>query len=66
MGQFVIDIFVFIVAILLTAIVLVFKEPLLYLFGASKNTIPYALEYITIYAIGTIFVQLTLGLNSFI
>ena len=55
-----------IVAILLTAIVLVFKEPLLYLFGASKNTIPYALEYITIYAIGTIFVQLTLGLNSFI
>lgn len=55
-----------IVAILLTAIVLVFKEPLLYLFGASKNTITYALEYITIYAIGTIFVQLTLGLNSFI
>lgn len=55
-----------ITALALTAIVLLFKEPLLYLFGASKNTIPYADQYITIYAVGTIFVQLTLGLNSFI
>ena len=55
-----------IVAILLTVLVLIFQEPLLYLFGASDNTIGYAKEYMTIYAIGTIFVQLTLGMNSFI
>ena len=55
-----------IVAVILTAIVLIFRRPLLYLFGASDNTIVYAEEYITIYAMGTIFVQLTLGLNSFI
>nr|WP_300326215.1 MATE family efflux transporter [uncultured Anaerostipes sp.] len=55
-----------IVAIVLTLIVLVFKTPLLYLFGASKNTITYAENYIEIYAVGTIFVQMTLGLNMFI
>ena len=53
-------------SICLTAAVLLFKEPLLYLFGASKNTLPYAKSYITIYALGTIFVQITLGLNAFI
>ena len=52
-----------IVAILLTAVVLIFKEPLLYLFGASEQTLPYAVQYIEIYAIGTVFVQLTLGLS---
>ncbi len=50
----------------LTAVVLVFKEPLLFLFGASENTIDYAQQYMTIYAMGTIFVQATLGLNAFI
>ena len=55
-----------IVSIILTAVVLIFQEPLLYLFGASENTIGYAMEYITIYAIGTIFVQITLGMNAFI
>ena len=55
-----------IVSIILTAVVLIFQDPLLYLFGASENTIGYAKEYITIYATGTIFVQLTLGMNSFI
>ena len=55
-----------IVSLLLTAIVLVFQKPLLYLFGASDYTIEYAMNYMTIYAIGTIFVQLTLGLNAFI
>ena len=53
-------------AIALTIIVLLFKEPLLYLFAASEDTIGYAMDYITIYAVGTIFVQLTLGLNAFI
>ena len=55
-----------ITAIILTAVVLIFKEPLLYLFGASDNTITYATQYITIYACGTIFVMMTLGINAFI
>lgn len=54
------------VAVILTIIVLTFKTPLLYLFGASSNTISYAENYIEIYAVGTIFVQMTLGLNMFI
>ncbi len=55
-----------IVALILTIILYIFKEPLLYMFGASENTIKYALDYISVYAIGTIFVMITLGLNSFI
>lgn len=50
----------------LTILFLVFKTPLLYLFGASDNTILYAEKYISIYLCGTIFVQLSLGLNTFI
>lgn len=53
-------------SVVLTIGFLIFKEPLLYLFGASDNTIVYANSYITIYLFGTIFVQLALGLNSFI
>lgn len=55
-----------IIALALTAVLLIFGERLLMLFGASENTIGYAADYLRIYAIGTIFVQLTLGLNSFI
>lgn len=55
-----------IVAILSTVVVLLFGEDMLMLFGASKNTIAYGLDYIKIYAMGTIFVQLALGLNAFI
>ena len=55
-----------IISVLLIGAILVFKEPLLYLFGASENTISYADAYLTIYALGTIFVQFTLGLNAFI
>ena len=54
------------IAVVLTALVLIFNRPLLYLFGASDNTIGYAVEYIQIYAIGTLFVQITLGMNMFI
>ena len=57
---------VFCISILLTAIILLFGEPILLALGASENTLPYALDYISIYAIGTIFVQLTLGMNAFI
>lgn len=55
-----------ITSLVLTVLVLVFKRPLLYLFGASENTIGYADSYMSIYAIGTIFVQMTLGMNAFI
>ena len=44
----------------------VFQTPLLYLFGASDCTIEYASTYITIYLIGTVFVELAVGLNTFI
>jgi putative MATE family efflux protein len=54
------------IAVVLTTVVLIFGEKLLMGFGASKNTIVYALEYMNIYAVGTIFVQIALGLNAFI
>lgn len=54
------------ISVILTTLILIFKTPLLYLFGASDNTIKYGDEYLTIYAVGTIFVQLTLGLNPYI
>lgn len=50
----------------LTFVFVRWSEPLLLAFGASKNTIGYALDYIRIYALGTVFVQLTLGLSTFI
>ena len=52
--------------IILTVIVFVLKEDLLWLFGASKDTIVYANDYMTIYLFGTIFVLISLGMNSFI
>lgn len=54
------------VAFVLTVIFLLFAEPFLLSFGASENTIGYAMDYMRIYSFGTIFVQLTLGLNAFI
>lgn len=55
-----------IAAVVLTAGFSIFKEPILYAFGASQNTIGYAMDYIGIYLVGTVFVQLALGLNTFI
>lgn len=43
-----------------------FKRPLLYLFGASDTTYPYAASYLNIYLIGTLFVMISLGMNNFI
>ena len=54
------------VSLVLTAVLLIWNRPLLLAFGASENTIDYAVSYMNIYAIGTIFVQLTLGMNAFI
>jgi Na+-driven multidrug efflux pump len=44
----------------------IFGEDLLLIFGASENTIGYAIDYMNIYVIGTIFVQMALGMNMFI
>ena len=52
--------------IILTVLGLAFKRPMLYLFGASDATIPYAESYITIYLMGNLFVMVGLGMNSFI
>ena len=54
------------VGILLTVTGLMFRRPMLYLFGASDATIGYADAYITIYLMGNIFVMTGLGMNSFI
>ena len=54
------------ISVLLTAVLLIWGDDLLLAFGASSNTIGYASDYLRIYAIGTIFVQLTLGMNMFI
>lgn len=53
-------------SILLTAVMLVFGRPILLLFGASEDTISFAADYMNIYCLGTLFTQLTLGLNAFI
>ena len=54
------------ISAVLTAVLLIFSRDLLMMFGASENTIDYAVDYMNIYAIGTVFVQLTLGMNAFI
>ena len=55
-----------IIAVILTTGFLIFKEPILWAFGASEATIGYALDYLSIYVLGTIFVQIALGMNSYI
>ena len=50
----------------LTVLGLVLKRPMLYLFGASDATYPYADQYVTIYLLGSLFVMAGLGMNSFI
>ncbi len=55
-----------IVAVIVTAVSHIWGTDILMLFGASESTLPYAWAYMQIYSIGTIFVQLALGLNAFI
>lgn len=52
--------------VVLMAVFYVFQRPLLYSFGASDATIDYAVDYLTIYLAGTLFVEFSLGLNAFI
>lgn len=55
-----------VISVILTVILAIFHRPILLAFGASENTIEYAAAYMQIYSIGTIFVQLTLGMNAYI
>lgn len=55
-----------VLSVVLTAIFLIFQEPILWAFGASENTIGYATDYMRIYVCGTVFVQIALGMNMFI
>ena len=54
------------ISLILTIILLIFSKNLLLMFGASENTIGYACDYMSIYACGTLFVHLTLGMGAFI
>lgn len=55
-----------IISVVLTAVLLIWNRDFLMAFGASENTIGYGVSYMNIYALGTIFVEITLGMNSFI
>lgn len=55
-----------IISIVLTAVLLIWNRDFLMAFGASENTIQYGVHYMNIYALGTIFVEVTLGMNAFI
>ena len=54
------------ISVVLTVILLIWNRDLLMAFGASENTIGYGVSYMNIYALGTIFVEITLGMNAFI
>ena len=54
------------ISVVLTVILLIWNRDFLMAFGASENTIEYGVDYMNIYALGTIFVEVTLGMNSFI
>ena len=55
-----------IISVILTVVLLLFNREMLLAFGASEKTIEYATSYMNVYAIGTLFVQLTLGMNAFV
>ncbi|MCI5556507.1 MATE family efflux transporter, partial [bacterium] len=55
-----------IIALVLTVVFYLFAPPLLVLFGASENTLPYALDYTRIYVLGSLFVMTVLGMNTFV
>ena len=54
------------ISVVLTIVLLIWNQDFLMAFGASENTIEYGVNYMNIYALGTIFVEITLGMNAFI
>lgn len=55
-----------IIGLILTIVFYIFKEPIIMAFGASSNTAQYAIDYLSIYLIGTVFVQIAVGMNPYI
>ncbi len=55
-----------VMAVAVTALALMLKEPMLRLFGASETTYPYAEKYFTVYVSGTIFALMSVGMNQFV
>ena len=55
-----------VISVVLTAVLLIWNRDFLLAFGASENTIAYGVQYMNVYALGTIYVQMTLGMNAFI
>ena len=55
-----------IVSAVLTAVLLIWNRPLLLAFGAEESTVGYATQYMSVYALGTVFVEVTLGMNQYI
>lgn len=55
-----------VIGVAATTVLMLVKKPMLYAFGASDATFPYADEYLTIYLMGTLFVMVSLGMNPFI
>lgn len=49
-----------------SAVTYLFMEPILLLVGASENTLQYAVDYLSVYLLGTLFVEISTGLNTFI
>lgn len=54
------------ISVVLTVVLLIWNRDFLMAFGASESTIEYGVNYMNIYALGTIFVEITLGMNAFI
>lgn len=54
------------ISLILTVFFLLTQEQILILFGASADTLPYGLEYLNLYVLGTLFIQIALGMNGFI
>lgn len=55
-----------VISVFLTVGMLIWGKDILLIFGASKNTISYAVDYMRVYCLGTVFIQLSLGMNTFI
>ena len=58
--------FLLVCSVVLMAVFYLFQRPFLLAFGASEWTIGYATDYLSIYLVGTVFVELAMGLNAFI
>ena len=57
---------IIIIGLILTTVFFIFKEQIVMAFGGSSNTAQYAIDYLSIYLIGTVFVQIAVGMNPYI